>query len=92
MYKKKLAKAHKSAGSSKHFKGSTAGQQLARGSGRQGANKGAKLFKDKGYKKRGFKKVYHKLETGDHKTYFDEFRDKDHKDKWKKHDDYHKYR
>lgn len=27
--------------------------------------------------------MYHKEEYGDHKTYFDEFRDKDFKKKWK---------
>lgn len=76
----------------KHFRGQTSGLRAKRGRGSRGARKGAVYLKDKGYKKRGFKKAYHKLETGDHKTYFDEFRDKDHSRKWRKFDDRHKYR
>lgn len=60
--------------------------------GRRGAKKGALFYKDKGYKKRGFKKNYQKVESGDHKTYFDEFRDKDSSKKWKDFKDKHHYR
>ena len=92
MYKKKK-KSHKNLkAGKKNFAGSIQGKKASSGSGHKGADKGANFFKNKGYKKRGFKKVYHKLETGDHKTYFDEFRDKDHNKKWKKFDDKHKYR
>lgn len=92
MYKKKRGSQQKLVAAKKHFKGSTSGKKASRGVGSRGADKGATYFKDKGFKKRGFKKVYHKLETGDHKTYFDEFRDKDHNKKWKKFNDKHKYR
>lgn len=76
----------------KEFIGSTKGNKLAKGDGHKGAKKGVLFFKDKGYKKRGFKRAYQKLESGDHKTYFDEFRDKDHKKKWKNYKDKHNYR
>lgn len=76
----------------KHFEGLTKGKKLGHGHKVHGAKKGAHYLKDKGYKKRGFKKSYHKLETGDHKTYFDEFRDKDRAKKWKNFDDKHMYR
>lgn len=92
MRKKKRKSEKKLIAGKKHFAGATRGYKKSRGHGLKGANKGATYFKDKGYKKRGFKKAYHKLETGDHKTYFDEFRDKDHNKKWKKYDDKHKYR
>lgn len=65
---------------------------MARGHGLKGADKGALFYKDKGFKKRGFKRAYHKVESGDLKSYFDEFRDKDHKKKWKQFKDKHKYR
>ena len=92
MRKKKRKLEKKLIAGKKHFAGSTRGHKKAKGRAVKGANKNTKYYKDKGYKKRGFKKAYHKLETGDHKTYFDEFRDKDHNDKWKKYDDKHKYR
>lgn len=75
----------------KHFKGHSAGSKASKGIKADGADKGSNFYKDKGYKKKGFKRVYHKLESGDHKTYFDEFRDKDHKKKWKKYNDKSKY-
>lgn len=85
MKKDKLAK-HKS------FKGSTKGKKSAKGRAQRGGKKGSVYLKDKGYKKRGFKKAYQKVEAGDHKTYFDEFRDKDHSKKWKHFKDGHDYR
>lgn len=82
----------KSSVTNKEFKGIKSGKKKAKGGGQQGGNKGNLYYKDKGYKKHGFKKAYQKLETGDHKTYFDEFRDKDHNKKWKKFKDKHDYR
>lgn len=83
---KKMAKGYK------EFKGATKGSKGKKGIGERGAKKGSLLYKDKGFKKRGFKKAYQKLESGDHKTYFDEFRDKDHKKKWKDFKDKHQFR
>lgn len=88
--KKKLAK--RLSADKKHFEGLTKGQKLDNGIKDNGLKKGASFLKDKGYRKKGFKRSYHKLETGDHKTYFDEFRDKDHSKKWKKLGDKHDYR
>lgn len=76
----------------KEFKGTMRGRKMAKGGGQRGTKKGIVYYKDKGYKKKGFKKAYQKLESGDHKTYFDEFRDKDHKKKWKNFKDKHHYR
>ncbi|KAG9509337.1 Aldehyde dehydrogenase family 3 member B1 [Fragariocoptes setiger] len=76
----------------KEFKGVKMGKKAIKGHGRQGGKKGLKFYKDKGYKKRGFKNRYHKEESGDHKTYFDEFRDKDFKKKYKKFDDNYDYK
>lgn len=76
----------------KEFKGLTKGSNAKKGLGLRGSKKGTLFYKDKGYKKRGFKKAYQKLESGDHKTYFDEFRDKDSKKKWKNFKDKHQYR
>lgn len=92
MSKKKRKSDKRLIGGKRHFAGSTRGHKQAMGRGAKGARKGLTYLKDKGYKKRGFKRAYHKLETGDHKTYFDEFRDKDHSKKWKDFDDKHKYR
>lgn len=75
----------------KKFKGAKKGKKIKKGKGGQGGKKGKKKFKDKGYKKKGFKNVYHKEEFGQKKSYFDEFRDKDFKKKWKKYDDNYKY-
>lgn len=75
----------------KKFKGAKKGKKIKKGKGGQGGKKGKKKFKDKGYKKKGFKNVYHKEEFGQKKSYFDEFRDKDFKKKWKKFDDNYKY-
>lgn len=76
----------------KEFKGSKRGSKKARGSKNLGANKGSVYYNDKGYKKRGFKKHYEKQESGEHKTYFDAFRDKDHKKRWSKFGDKNNYR
>lgn len=92
MRKKKKKSQKKLLAGKKHFAGSIRGHKQARGKGIKGGRKGATYYKDKGYKKKGFKRAYHKLETGDHKTYFDEFRDKDQKKKWNNYDDKHKYR
>lgn len=71
---------------------SKAGFNRAKGGKQLGGDKGAIYHKDKGYKKRGFKKKYEKLESGEQKSYFDEFRDKDHNKRWKEFDDKHNYR
>ena len=92
MYKKKRNSKRKLAAKNKSFAGKVMGKKSSRGSKEAGAKNGAKVYKDKGYKKRGFKKAYHKVESADHKTYFDEFRDKDSKKKWKNYDDEHNYR
>lgn len=92
MKKRKVGAKKRMVKKSKQFRGSTRGQKGQKGGGQQGANKGAIYYKDRGFKKRGFKKAYRKLEAGDHKTYFDEFRDKDHKKKWKRFKDKHHYR
>ena len=75
----------------KYFAGGQRGKKLSGGHGTRGARKGSKYHKDKGYKKRGFKRSYHKLETGDQKSYFDEFRDKDSDNKWKRFENKHKF-
>jgi hypothetical protein len=92
MKKKKRKSEKEMMASKKHFEGLSKGKKLGRGHKTDGGKKGSAYLKDKGYKKKGFKRSYHKLETGDHKTYFDEFRDKDHHKKWKDYDDEHKYR
>lgn len=76
----------------KYFHGAQSGKKAAKGKGHKGADTGELYYKDKGFKKKGFKRAYHKVESGDHKSYFDEFRDKDHKKKWKQYSDRHKYR
>lgn len=88
---KKKAK-NKMSKSSKQFKGSTRGKNGKLSRGQRGAKKGSLYHKDKGYKKKGFKRVYKKMEAGDNKTYFDEFRDRDHNKKWKNHKDKYHYR
>lgn len=89
--KKKHKKEEKKYIKEKKFKGAKKGKKIKKGKGGQGGKKGKKKFKDKGYKKKGFKNVYHKEEFGQKKSYFDEFRDKDFKKKWKKYDDNYKY-
>lgn len=89
--KKKHEKEEKKFIKEKKFKGAKKGKKIKKGKGGQGGKKGKKKFKDKGYKKKGFKNVYHKEEYGQKKSYFDEFRDKDFKKKWKKYDDNYKY-
>lgn len=76
----------------KEFKGNKKGKKGKKGQGEKGANKGALYFKDQGYKKKGFKNAYKKVEEGNKKTYFDEFRDRDHNKKWKRFKDKHHYR
>lgn len=90
--KKKHKAKRKMAKDMKMFQGSTKGNKGKKGEGHRGAKKGAIFYKDKGYKKKGFKKAYQKLESGDHKTYFDEYRDKNHNKNWKNFKDKHKFR
>lgn len=92
MKKKKHKAKRKMAKDMKMFQGSTKGNKGKKGEGHRGAKKGIIFYKDKGYKKKGFKKAYQKLESGDHKTYFDEYRDKNHNKKWKNFKDKHKFR
>lgn len=56
--------------------------------GQKGGKVGGEIYKDKGHKSRGFKNVYHKEESGEHKTFHDDFHDSDYKKKYQDHHDF----